>query len=222
MFYPSKALFSLAVLSASFLCSVAVAERIDHTLFFTLQHSSGVNMAIPPSITALEVTAPNQVSPGQVGNPLYEGQTVEGQNVLYEAGADPGSQGSVISVSFTLGETTSSTDAEGIVHRDIATRNFAVYTEEGTYEAPLDSVFYFTNEGPENLRGVGPVRWMAPESLRTKAYTSSASSDQTGYWELVGGSFYFKASYPVPEPTSFGMFTLGAVCLVGRLSRELF
>lgn len=210
--FPFKSLFSLAILSACFLGSVAEAVRIDHTLYLTIQHSDGVTMAIPPSITALEVTAPSQVS-----GPLYTGQTTEGTNALYTSGADPGSSGSVISVSFTLGETTSSTDAKGIVHRDIAARNFAVHTEEGTYEVAQGIEFLFTNDGPEDLRGVGPIRWMAPESLRTQTYTPNSTSDQTGYWELVGGAFFFEVAYPVPEPTSallltgtvFGTFGFG-------------
>ena len=203
----TTSLLGLVCLLAS---ETSSAITIDHTFSLTLRHSSGITFAVPPTQIALQVDAP-----GTAGGPLYQGQTTTGTNILYEPGSAPGSPGSVISVSFTL-EETSFLHQEGIIHRDIAARNFVVNTDEGPYEAEAGRLFFFTNSGPEDLRGVGPVRWMSPESIRSKEYSRpanspllSTSSAQSGYWEMVGGSSFFDVSYPIPEPSSFLLLGIG-------------
>lgn len=203
----STSLLGLVCLLASETCS---AITVDHTFSLTLRHSNGVAFTIPPTLIALEVDAL-----GAVGGPLYQGQTTTGSNILYEPNSAPGSPGSVISVSFTL-EGTRFLHQEGIVHRDIAARNFVVNTDEGPYEAEAGQSFFFANSGPRNLRGVGPVRWMSPESIRSREYSASTSNPlfstsntQTGYWELVGGSSFFDVSYPIPEPSNLLLIGMG-------------
>ena len=81
---------------------------------------------------------------------------IDGQP-LFESAAAPGSPGSVISVGWEFAGTKSSQAGNGIVHRDIATRNVLVTTTEGVYELdPAAGTLFFQNDGPPSLRGVGP------------------------------------------------------------------
>lgn len=120
-----------------------------------------------------------------IDNPLYEDQTMHGDNPLYQSSADPGTPGGVQSVSFTLDNTalTPAANGEGIVHRDIAARNFLVQTNGGNFESAPGEFLLFGNDGPPDLRaasgGVGPVRWMAPESLRLYRPGTQAPSTPT-------------------------------------------
>lgn len=193
----------------------AEAVPLDHTFVLTLNHSSGVSMAIPPSITALEVTAPESLADG---GPLYEGQTTQTSNPLFDQTAPPGSPGSVMGVSITFAGTKASAGAEGIIHRDIATRNVLITTNEGIYEMGAISPFAFGNDGPENLRGVGPIRWMAPEALRSETYSPSVSDARTGSWEIAAFS-YFDVSYPIPEPATVMLLAGGMLWLLPRQRR---
>lgn len=152
-------------------------------------------------------------------NPLYQGQTMQGENVLYEGAADPGSPTGVQSVTFTLDNTdlTPSSVGNGIVHRDIAARNFLVQTNGGTFESAPGEFLLFGNDGPTDLRksGVGPIRWMAPESLRLYSPGNQGSSNPEHYFDIQPFSS-FTTNY-VPEPTLFALvIILGAPQLVRR------
>lgn len=192
------------------------AAPVDHTFDLTLNHSGGASFAIPPSITGLEVTAPATLADG---GPTYDGQSGETTNALHEGAADPGSPGSVIAVEILFGPTKSSPAGEGIVHRDIATRNVLVHTNEGTYEMGVLEPLAFMNDGPADLRGVGPVRWMAPESLRSRTHTPSPTEARTGSWEIAAFS-YFDVSYPVPGPGAGVLVGFGVLCNAARRRRS--
>lgn len=204
-----------ACLLLTSVATTAVAEPLEHTFVLTLRHSSGATLAIPPSISALEVTAPSAAG----DNPLYEGQTAEKTNPLYEPAAAPGSPGSVIGVAFDFTKVISRLSAVDIVHRDLAARNLRVTTEEGIYEADPATVGLFSNDGPADLRGVGPVRWMAPESIRTRTYSSTSPGGQTGYWEIAAFS-YFDVAYPVPEPSGLAGIASAAGVTLGGATRS--
>ena len=187
-----RLLLLIATFTVSLFPLVSQAALVDHEFFLSLSYSGGPSLAIPPKIRGIEVTAPTYAD----GGPLYEGQTTVIENPLYDLAADPGSIQSIESVAITFDLTKSSLISNNIVHRDIATRNVLITTNSGTYESAA-SGHYFMNEGPLDLRtNIGPVRWMAPESLR--AMPTTGGND---YWDLSAGS-YFLVSYSVPEPST--------------------
>lgn len=190
------------------IATVATAANLDHTFVLTLQHSSGARLAIPPAIKGLEVS---NVAPA-AGGPIYQGETTEVANPLYEGLAAPGSPGSILGVTLTLDSLKPSVAGNGIVHRDIAARNVLITATEGVYEFEIDATQLFSNDGPDDLRGVGPIRWMAPESLRSKAYTPQTGDQRTGTWEIAAFS-YFDVSYPVPEPGTAVLALLASATL---------
>lgn len=167
--------------------------------------------------TTLDVT----FAPSAVGdNPLYQGQTMQGENVLYEGAADPGTPTGVQSVSFTLDNTdlTPSSAGNGVVHRDIAARNFLVQTNGGTFQSAPGEFLLFGNDGPPDLRaasgGVGPIRWMAPESLRLYSPGNQGSSNPEHYFDIQPFSS-FTTNY-VPEPTTATLLLLTSTPLLTR------
>jgi serine/threonine protein kinase len=183
--------------------SAAEAVIIDHKFVFTIGNSEGQLLAIPPKIHGIAVDNPNNLSPDGVNNPLYEEAEATVDNPLYESTADPGSVEGISSISFTL-STPKHLHREGIIHRDIAARNFQIQTSEGLFSSAQDVELLFGNDGPMDLRGVGPVRWMAPESLRFSTFipNGSTTTPSTQYFELQEFS-YFEASYfATPEPSS--------------------
>lgn len=150
-------------------------------------------------------------------NPLYQDQGMAGDNPLYSVSGEPGTPGAIQSISFELDNTTRTPflHAEGVVHRDIAARNFLITTNQGTYESAPGEILLFENDGPPTLEGnrnVGPIRWMAPESLRLHR---AGSTDPDDWIEIVGGESYFDVNY-VPEPSSLGLVALGVGLLMRR------
>jgi len=197
----------IAVVVVAFGCPAAFADEFVHEANIMARvgnHPNVVRFVGAP--TTLDV--PLIDTPAGT-NPLYEGQTLQGENPLYTGSADPGTPGSIQSITFELDNQGLATrlHAEGIVHRDVAARNFLVTTDQGVYESQAGQAILFGNDGPPDLRtNVGPVRWMAPESLRLHR---SGSTDPDDYIEIAEGSF-FEASY-VPEPSSLGLIALGCV-----------
>ena len=152
-------------------------------------------------------------------NPLYESRPFGGENPLYSIAGEPGTPGAVQSISFELDNTaqTPHLHAEGIVHRDIAARNFIVSTNQGVYTSAPGELLLFGNDGPPDLRSnVGPIRWMAPESLRLHRSGSTDPND----WIEVAEFSYFETTY-VPEPGSLGLLALGMGMLARRRGRVL-
>lgn len=157
-------------------------------------------------------------------NPLYTGQGVGGENPLFDSAAPPNTPPGAASVSFILDSDglQPSVNGEGVVHRDIAARNFIVTTNTGTYASSPDQFLLFGNDGGLSVvgdrasGGVGPIRWMAPESLRLLPVTPpSVPLDPDDYFDILAGSS-FTVNY-LPEPTSAAaLLVLGLPALVRR------
>lgn len=147
-------------------------------------------------------------------NPLYQGSGMSGEMPLYEGSADPGTPYAIQSITFDLDTAglPAITLGNGVVHRDIAARNVLVQTNGGIYESGPDAFLLFGNDGPTDIRSnVGPVRWMAPESLRL---TRNGSTDPNDYIDIQAGSF-FDVSY-VPEPGSALLMGMVGLALTRR------
>lgn len=146
-------------------------------------------------------------------NPLYEDQTVVVDNPLYESSADPGTPGSVESISMVLDNTEFAPKPAGggIVHRDIAARNVLIQTNGGIYMSGADEFVLFGSDAPASLKNVGPIRWMAPESLRLHR---SGATDPNDWIELAEFSF-FTVNY-VPEPTAGLLAMMGGLFVAPR------
>lgn len=148
-------------------------------------------------------------------NPIYDGQVLTADNPLYSASGEPGTPEVVQSIRFELDNTRlAHLHKDNVVHRDIATRNFLVTTDQGDYVSDVDAFLLFGNDGPPDLRThVGPVRWMAPETLKLHRI---GSTDPNDVIEIQSFSF-FHANY-VPAPTVF-VLALPAMALISRRRR---
>lgn len=186
---------------------------VDHEFSFMLEHTSGARLAIPPSIHGIAVDDPANAVSGGPDNPLYEDQVTVLDNPLFEQASPPGSPGSVISVSFILSDAMWEVGADGIVHRDIAIRGFEVLTDEGLYTSELDIAGVFSAETEDQIFGVGPIPWFAPESITTRDYNTRGG--QQGAWSIVAGSS-FTVSYPAPAPGAGALLGVGFVIAGGR------
>lgn len=210
----------LSLLTATLtLTAPARADEFKHEAMVMGKMGNHPNLIQFVGSTTLEVS----FTPSAVGeNPLYQSQTMQGENPLFESSADPGTPGSVISITFELDNTTlTPSDAgNGLIHRDIAARNFLVQTTQGSYESAPGEFLLFGNDGPPDLRksgGIGPVRWMAPESLRLYQPGTQGSTDPGDYFDINAFSF-FDVSY-VPEPGALSVFVLGLGCVARRAKR---
>ncbi len=148
-------------------------------------------------------------------NPLAVDQMEWVENVVQSTLDASGQPNGVQSISFelfNLGEPPS-VSGNGVVHRDIAARNILVSTTGGDYASAANEVVLFGNDGGPSLRGVGPVRWMAPESLRL--FSTDPSAGPEDYFEILAGSS-FTATYAVPEPSSMVLVIAGVCFLDGR------
>lgn len=147
-------------------------------------------------------------------NPIYQENSMQGENPLFEGAADPGTPNAIQSITFEIDNTALSAQDHGggVVHRDIAARNFLIQANGGTYSSASGESLLFGHDGPSDLRtNVGPVRWMAPESLRLHRNGSSGPDD---YIEIQAFS-YFDASY-VPEPATLTLLGLGTLLCTRR------
>lgn len=190
----------------------ASAAIVDHTFVLTLEHSlTGAKMSIPPAIKGIEVA--NAAALGGPGtNPLYNDDAVVIDNPFYDDDAEPGTPGSVISIALSLFQITAA-GKDGIIHRDLATRNHLILTAEGAYTPEPGTGGTWGNDGGDIIGGIGPVRWMAPESIHHSVFTGGLRTD--GYWFIAAGS-HIDVAYPVPAPTAASVLALGCALVAPR------
>ena len=149
-------------------------------------------------------------------NPVYQEQGGEAVNPLYEGSADPGSPNGIQSISFLLDNTAfpPSTRGEGVIHRDIAARNILITTNGGVFASAPGESFLFGNDGGPAVQGsgVGPIRWMAPESLRL--FSPGPGAGPGDYFDLLPGSI-LDVNY-VPEPATATLAVSGFALAFAR------
>ncbi len=153
-------------------------------------------------------------------NPLAVDQMEWVESAAQDAVAAPGSPECVESIAFEFFnlDKLPSVSSEGIVHRDIAARNFWITTASGNYASADGELMLFGNDGSPSLRdaSVGPVRWMAPNSLRLFSTDPSAGPDD--FFDLLAGSS-FTVTYAVPEPSTVGLLAVASGLLCWRHRR---
>jgi len=209
---------ALLTLALAFTLSTSVhADEFKHEANVIGKMGNHPNVVTFIGPSNLDVTfTPSAV----IDNPLYEDQTMQGDNPLYQPSADPGTPDGIQSITFELDNTalTPIAAGEGIIHRDIAARNFLVQINGGTFESAPGEFLLFGNDGPPDLRNpqtnVGPIRWMAPESLRLYSPGNQGSTNPEHYFDIQPFSF-FTTSY-VPEPGTLSLFAIALTCLNRR------
>lgn len=177
----------------------------------SINGSSGFNV---DQWDALVIDLDITTEPDGVTNPLYEGQTHTVSNPIYQGGNRAGElfASDVISLSITFGSITH-LHAEGIIHRDIATRNVLLSTSQGDFSVDLVAEgidWIFSSDAPADAT-VGPIRWMAPESLRLYMGGDTQSTDYID----IDPFFYFDST-PVPAPATAPLLALGALIVRRR------
>lgn len=210
------AVFAAAIVVASSAQGALLAHEAAHVL---QQTAGGVTQSPMASLQFLMQAADfglsreTQADGSVVTNPLYKDRTMQGENPLYTG--DIGASRAALTVNdiqfieWTFGEVTWSLHSEGIIHRDVAARNVLLRTSQGDYMSALGDELVFSSEGGYRA-DVGPIRWMAPESMRL--YLGGTRSDD--YIDIT--PFAFFDSIPVPAPSSALPLAMAAVVLRRR------
>ncbi len=144
-------------------------------------------------------------------NPLYQDKNMQGQNPLYEGSKFLGGLISAPALSDIQSVrldvvSMSAIHNEGIVHRDIAAR-VSLSTDVGEFRlADVDADVVVSSDRAAD--GVGPIRWMSPESIQKRLYLGGdPASEGAGYFML---DRYQLLGTPVPEPSALVLLALGA------------
>ncbi|WP_428388938.1 hypothetical protein [Mucisphaera sp.] len=145
-------------------------------------------------------------------SPLYEDKNTVANNPLYEpeGAADPGSTGSIQSISFIFDNTalTPYLHSEGIIHRDIAARNFVANTSFGIYASADEQTLLFSSRAPFDVTAseTGSITWITESTLRLDPINPLSDDD---FIEIAAGtSFSVNYATPIPEPASAALLLL--------------
>jgi len=180
-----------------------VSPGADPVDFFGLEFDSG------DTIFTLET------SDEGVSNPLYEELSPLRHSPLYEGG-DRGAGAALISqiesIMFEFGPVVEGLHAEGIVHRDVAARNFVLTTDSGVYSSEAGMEALFSVDAPDDYFGSGAVTWTTVDPIRMYLNGDSESGE---YFQFNGTWF---TDTPIPAPGAAGLFGLGAL-VAGRRRR---
>lgn len=143
-----------------------------------------------------------------VTNPLHEANTQTGNNPLY--GGRGALIGSIASLSYDFGAVVEGFRGEGIVHRDIAARNFVMQTDFGVYRS-LDGVdVLFGVDAPEDYFSGGPVTWVTTDPILLYLNGDEASGD---FFQFNGTWF---TDTLVPAPGAAGLLGLAGLTAARR------
>ncbi len=148
-----------------------------------------------------------------VQNPLYQEQTHQGENPLYNEG-DRGNDivSAISSLTWDFGAITIDTmPRDNIVHRDIAVRNLILTTDFGTFRSLVGEEFTFGVDAPaENYFSAGPVTWVSTASIRLYLDGDAGSTEFIDFQ----GTWFTDTLVPAPGATM--LFGLGACATTRR------
>ncbi|MFG0275135.1 MAG: protein kinase [Phycisphaerales bacterium] len=215
----------MLIRAAAVAAVVAVAPSsqgalLGHETWHVLQQTSGgvtqsplAQMQFVMQTSDFGMSRVTQSDGSVVTNPLYEGRGMQGENPLYNGDLSAGRAALTVNdiqfIEWTFGAVTWSLHSEGVVHRDVAARNVLLRTTQGDYMSAAGEELIFSSEA--GLRAdVGPIRWMAPESMRL--YLGGQRS--ADYIDIT--PFAFFDSIPVPAPASALPLAAGMLALRRR------
>ena len=83
---------------------------------------------------------------------------------------------------------------EGVIHRDIAARNFLLDAHNNVFVCDFGLARLKTGAYQHTASSLGPVKYMAPESIAKKRYSEASDAWSFGVymWELTHTSDPFK------------------------------
>lgn len=219
---PRKAT-SVAALAVAALAGSASADLVPYSFNLTLRHSSGFELSLPTKTMWLETRF--ESADDGTENPL----AVDEMEWVESAAQNDISSGpstlDVLRVRFDFEHLPLSghLHSEGIVHRDIAARNVLIETTGGTFSSDAGAQVLFGSDAPRTLAGenIGPVRWMAPESIRATQYDPGAtggSAEPGEFWEIAAFSHIDVDYSVVPAPGAAALLA-GGVLITARRRR---
>ncbi|HEX8876574.1 MAG TPA: protein kinase [Phycisphaerales bacterium] len=190
----------IAALSCAAMALVAGVSRAEvvwasYSFVVTLT-PGGALLSAPQAMQTIRFEGMHEVELVSVGdlpraggvknNPLYKDKGVRGDNPLHKNGdrftpGNPWASFDAEGFGWYAGTFDSSAfvQANGIIHRDLAARNILLATDQGMFGSVPGASIVLGADGIDDLRttqSVGPIRWMAPESLRLY-FNGDAASD---------------------------------------------
>lgn len=146
--------------------SLLSAPQSTHTIRFEGMHQ----------VELVNIGDLSRATDGVQNNPLYKDRGVRGDNPLARDNdrATPSNPWATFEPDqfasyFATFDSSAFLHANGVIHRDIAARNILLATDQGMFSAAPGASIIMGADGIDDLRTtqiVGPIRWMAPESLR--------------------------------------------------------
>lgn len=212
-------LIALAAVAAT-AAAAPVPVKHDFNLMLRYENGSGVMTDFSVSFSSVIdvefIEVDIEGTEALATNPLYQEGGLQGENPLFDESAGIAIPPSINGLEVTAPSVLASLSGGGIIHRDIAARNVLITTSFGTFglEDTTEARVLFGSDAGFDISSsdAGPVRWLAPESIRTREYTTGRGSTQ--FLTILAGSSI--TTTVVPSPNTLPILGLGVLAATRR------